>query len=403
MWIEKNGRSWRIREVLAGEKITLASGYETKTAAQNALTIMKADALRGDALVPRGGELTLAEWVATWWPAYKRALKATSQGTIEGVINRYIVPMLGHLRLGELSDQPLIVQRWTNDLLDGRTKVRKPRPLANKTVRNAHGQLYVILAAAITHKYIRHNPCEHTLLPEEDDDRDEMLFLTPEEADGLIEVVPEHWRPLILVFLATGLRWSEAMGLRKRDIDLVRNRLHVRLQTVEVSGRPVDQTPKTKRGKRHVSFQRGIADVLRPLVEGKRPDERVFTGPQGGLIRRKEFYEIWWLAREAAGFPGLRLHDLRHTHVAWLIAANVPLSAISRRLGHKDVGFTDQRYGHLLPEVDEGVVAAVEAAMSKIDFRGSVGESTPADPPSAPASPTETPGQHGSDGADQGE
>lgn len=393
MWIEKNGKTWRIRELIAGEKITLASGYDTKSAAQDAMTIMRADQLRGDSLVPRGGQLLLADWVATWWPAYKRALKATSQASIEGVINRYITPMLGHLRLDELSEQPLIVQRWTNDLLDGRTKVKNPRPLASKTVRNAHGQLYVILAAAITHKYIRHNPCEHTLLPEEDDDRDEMLFLTTEQADHLVQAVPEHWRPLILVLLATGLRWSEAMGLRARDIDLTRNRLHVRLQTVEIGGRPVDQTPKTKRSKRYVSFQKAIAEVLRPLVQGKKPDDRVFAGARGGLIRRKEFYEVWWLSREAAGLQGLRLHDLRHTHVAWLIAANIPLSAISRRLGHKDVGFTDQRYGHLLPEVDDGVVAAVEAAMSKIDFRGNVGESAPAQPPSTPASPAETPGQ----------
>jgi len=395
MWIEKNGPSWRIRELIAGEKITLASGYETKTAAGDAMTLMKADALRGDSLVPRGGELTLAAWVETWWPAYKRALKATSQASIDGVINRYILPMLGHLRLGEMSDQPLIVQRWTNDLLDGRTKVKRPRPLASKTVRNAHGQLYVILAAAITHKYIRHNPCEHTLLPDEDDDRDEMLFLTSEEADTLVRAIPVHWRPLIMVLLAAGLRWSEAMGLRVRDIDLRTNRLHVRLQTVEISGRPVDQTPKTKRSKRFVSFHLLIAEMMRPLVDGKKPDDRVFTGPKGGLIRRKEFYEVWWLARAAAGFPGLRLHDLRHTHVAWLIAANVSLSAISRRLGHKSVGFTDERYGHLLPEVDEGVVAAVEAAMAKIDFRGTLGEPTLAEPPSAPVSPAETPGQDG--------
>lgn len=369
MWIERHGPSYRIRELIAGEKITLATGYETKTAAQHALTLMKADQLRGDSLVPRGGEMTLGAWVETWWPAYRRALKATSQSSIDGVIRRYIIPMLGHLQLGELSGSPLTVQRWVNDLLDGRTRVRSPRPLANKTVRNAHGQLYVIMAAAITHKYIRHNPCEHTLLPEEDDDRDEMLFLTPEDADRLIEATPAHWRPLILVFLATGLRWSEAMGLRKRDIDLARGRLHVRLQTVEVSGRPVDQTPKTKRGKRHITFQAAIGEVLGPLLDGKRADDRVFTGPQGGLIRRKEFYEVWWLIREAAGCPGLRLHDLRHTHVAWLIAANVPLSAISRRIGHKDVGFTDQRYGHLLPEVDEGLVTAVDVAMRKIDFR----------------------------------
>lgn len=378
MWVEKNGKTWRVRELIAGEKITLASGYDTKTAAANAATLMRGDRLRGDALVPRGDELTLGQWVDVWWPAYKRALKATSQVSIEGVITRYIVPMLGQHQLGQLQKHPLTVQRWVNDLLDGRTPVRNPRALANKTVRNAHGQLYVIMAAAITHKYIRNNPCEHTLLPEEDDDRDEMRFLTAEEADRLVRAIREHWRPLIMLLLATGLRWSEAMGLRKRDIDLAAGRLHVRLQTVEIGGRPVDQTPKTKRSKRYVSFQPLIGELIAPLLDDKKADDRVFTGTRGGMIRRKEFYEEWWLARAAAGVPGLRLHDLRHTHVAWLIAANVPLSAISRRLGHKNVGFTDERYGHLLPEVDDGVVAAVEAAMVKIDYRGTLGELVPA-------------------------
>lgn len=393
MWIEKNGKTWRIREDVAGQRIALASGFATKTAAARAMTMMKADALRGDSLIPRGGQMTLSAWIDTWWPTYKRALKETSRVSIEGVINRYIKPMLGHYTLDHLHDQPLLVQGWVNDLLDGKTLVPAPRPLAAATVRNAHGQLYVIFGAAINQKLIRHNPCDHTSLPEEENDTDEMLFLTHEQAGEIVMAMPVYWRPLIMLFLATGLRWSEAMGLRVRDVDLVTNILRVRINRVEIGGRFVDQTPKTKRGRRPVSFQLAIGEMLAPLMAGKKADEHIFRALRGGDIRHKDFYVIWWAARASIGLPGLRLHDLRHTHVAWLISANVPLSAISKRVGHKSVAFTDARYGHLLPEVDDGIVTAIEAAMRKIDFRGQVGESDPSEPRSTPLNPGQPQGE----------
>jgi integrase len=49
--------------------------------------------------------------------------------------------------------------------------------------------------------------------------------------------------------------------------------------------------------------------------------------------------------------------------VSWLIAQGVQLTAISRRLGHESITTTIDRYGHLLPEVDDGLVKALAVAM----------------------------------------
>lgn len=366
MWIEKNGKTYRIRDLVNGEKVTIASGYDTKTAASNAKKLLEADALRGEALRPDASDMTLNAWIDLWWPAHSRSLKASSVDSSGGVTGRYVRKLLGHMRLRELEENPLTIQRWVNDLLDGRTGATKARPLAAKTVRNAHGNLSKIFKAAISSKYMRHNPCDHTNLPEED--TQEMMFLTYDQADRLIQHTPAYWRPLVMLFLATGLRWSEAMGLRVRDVDLTLNRLYVRLNTVEVVGKLVDQTPKTKRGKRYVTFGATVGRLLAPLVDGKRDNERVFNMPDGRPIFHKPFYRLWHELRVSADLDGLRVHDLRHTHVAWLIAAKIQLSAISRRIGHKNVSVTDGIYGHLLPEVDEGVVIAVENAMVKINI-----------------------------------
>lgn len=68
----------------------------------------------------------------------------------------------------------------------------------------------------------------------------------------------------------------------------------------------------------------------------------------------------------AAGLDGKAPtpHDLRHSHASQLIAAGVPLTAIQRRLGHKSITTTSDLYGHLLPRVDEALIAAVDLALA---------------------------------------
>lgn len=69
-----------------------------------------------------------------------------------------------------------------------------------------------------------------------------------------------------------------------------------------------------------------------------------------------------WVYSSARRCPmRVRFHDLRHTHCAHLIAADVNVKAISRRMGHASVSFTLDRYGHLMPEADADAAVAVAA------------------------------------------
>jgi integrase len=47
-----------------------------------------------------------------------------------------------------------------------------------------------------------------------------------------------------------------------------------------------------------------------------------------------------------------RLHDLRHYHATQLLAAGVPITTVSKRLGHTSTAVTLNTYGHWLPEQD---------------------------------------------------
>lgn len=376
MWVEKHRKTWRIREELPdGRKIDLKTGFLTKSAADDALILMKAEQLLGTALVPRGGERTLRQFCTQWWEYVEETYtKVRTRESIEGVMDRYIIRMLGDYKLRELEESPALVQRWVKDMMRGRTKVPKPKPLSAKTIRNAHGLLSQLMSVAIDDRLIRSNPCAKTWLPDEEDT--EQYYMTPAEADRLIAALPEHWRPLVLFLLATGCRFSEARGLRAKNLDVLARKVRILKKTVEDRhGHFHDEDPKSRRGRRTISFTAKVAETLIPLAMADDDRERrIFLGPRGGIPRHKDFYKVWNQARDDAGLKDLRVHDLRHTHVAWLIAAKIPLSAISRRLGHKSISVTDDIYGHLMEEVNEQIVAALDDAMEVIDMGGIWGE-----------------------------
>lgn len=369
MWPEKHGKTYRIRDEVGGRKVTLESGFRTKTEAKDAMVRLRADQLRGDALVPRGGRLTLGEWLDVWQPAWEAGLKPSSAVSEPARIRNHIRPGLGRHQLDDIT--PTVVQAFVS---------RLSLKLAPKTVRNVHGLLHKIMEAAIHARLIRANPAAHTILPRRI--RREMRFLTEPEIGRLLANTPEHWRPLVLLLVTTGLRWGEAVGLRVGDVDVLGGRLTVLQALHELAGSAsiVFTEPKSEMSRRTVTFDKKTAGALAGLVHGPRCD-LVFTTPTGKPVRIRNFRRStrkhadgsprlmgWSKWTDAAGLAGLRIHDLRHTHAAMLISANVPLTGVQRRLGHSSIAVTSDLYGHLLPAVDEGILAAIETALAGVDL-----------------------------------
>lgn len=365
MWIERNGPVYRIRDEVGGKRVTVATGYPTKTAANAARTQLQAEKLRGDALVPRGGTILLSQWVDLWWPPYASTLKPSAAHSEGSRVRIHIRPGLGHLALDELTG--FTVQQWLAQLASGGGG---RRPLSAKTIRNVHGLLHKILDAAVVERLIRTNPCASSKLPRRV--HKEMRFLTPPEVERLLIALPAHWRPMVLLLVSTGLRWGEAAGLKVGRLDLLGCKLTVEETLHELpTGEVIFTSPKSERSRRTVTFPRSVAVELAPLVVGKERGALVFTAPQGGPARTRNFRRVWLTATRAAGVQGLRVHDLRHTHAAALLSAGRPPLAVQRRLGHSSSTVTQDLYGHLMPDVDDGVLAAVEGL---INFRGNLGE-----------------------------
>lgn len=78
-------------------------------------------------------------------------------------------------------------------------------------------------------------------------------------------------------------------------------------------------------------------------------------------LRDKCYYPLM----ERVGLPRLVFHELRHSAATILLAAGVPLSVVSRILGHSSVRITGDQYGHIAVEDQAAATAAIGRLLGK--------------------------------------
>ncbi|WP_242511691.1 tyrosine-type recombinase/integrase [Pengzhenrongella frigida] len=284
-------------------------------------------------------------------------------------LDSHITPTIG----------PYPVSGMTYRHMAGWVRAMSSKGLAPKTIANVHGLLSAAMSTAVRLGYRTDNPCAGVELPKSQSTHDEMTVLTRGEFSLLLSCVAEFYRPLVVTLVATGLRWGEATALTAGDVDL--GARPATLRVTKAWKRDGNRhwfvgPPKTKRARRTVSLPEDLVDVLLPLVAAKAPDELLFTNTVGSQLSSSRFWTTTWTpALDAAcrplkadGSPDPdaprltkrpRVHDLRHTHASWMIAAGTDLFVLQRRLGHESITTTTDTYSHLLPDQQ---TAAAEAA-----------------------------------------
>jgi integrase len=180
----------------------------------------------------------------------------------------------------------------------------------------------------------------------------------------------------VLVLAWGGLRIGEALGLQRRDLDLLRGRLQVRRQAVEVGGRVELADVKTAAGRRVIALPAFVVEALARHLEGRPadPEALVFADVRGGPVRRTNWRRrVWEPAVRAAGLEGLRPHDLRHFAASIAVAAGAHPRALQARLGHSSARVTMDVYASVLPGLDEELASRLERIRNQARARATEG------------------------------
>lgn len=243
---------------------------------------------------------------------------------------------------------------------------RRGGQMSYKTLKNAHSVLSQTLQYFVDSGDLDTNPAKGAKIPRDVARQRVAMHISREDYKKILAEIDPYYLPLIEFLYATGARFGEATAVPLGSLFLDHNPPFVRIWRAwkkdENQGRYLG-APKSQKSNRDVSFPAELVPVLRPLTNGKKATDLVFTNKKNQPIDINSFRRHTWnKAVERAGVvPAPRIHDLRHTNASELIIAGVPLPVVQERLGHESIKTTVETYGHLNQRArDEAVEALAE-------------------------------------------
>lgn len=236
-----------------------------------------------------------------------------------------------------------------------------------RTVRGVHRVLHLVLADAVAHGNLSQNPATGVRLPRVT--RYEAQPLSVSQVRALEQDIRERCpdaADLVLVLAFTGLRWAEAVALRRVDVSC--RSLRVVRTLSEVAGKVTLSTPKTHQS-RTVPVARPAHEVLARRCDGRDDDDLILTTPGGAIWRNSNFRrQTQWGAAtyRVTGRHGVRVHDLRHTAASIFIEAGATVVDVAGVLGHASPTTTLNVYAHLLGDRLDTVRALADERISAV-------------------------------------
>jgi integrase len=337
--------------------------FKRRRDAERFASLVEVDLARGEWVDPRLGRITVEEWFERWWPT-STGLRLTTRARDEASFRNHVLPTFGSTPLARLDRTRL--REWVRHLSDADGAGLAPASVA-KTVHVFNK----VVRAAVEDRVIASNPVERLPLPKIS--REEMRFLNVDELSRLAATIDQRYTGLVLLGGYGGLRIGEMLALRWSRVDLDRGRIEIVEGLTDLAGTITFGPPKTKAAIRSVAVPRFVTNAMASLDSSNpEPTQLVFRSPEGHAVRPGLFRRRFWNpAVLAANLAPLRVHDLRHTAVALWIAAGANPKQIAIRAGHTSVSVVLDRYGHLFPEQDDALVAALERAASGLAASGS--------------------------------
>jgi site-specific recombinase XerD len=234
------------------------------------------------------------------------------------------------------------IEDYLRDLREGASPSK--RPTSEATVNRYRDRLSAMFRRAVMVRAVGTNPVKG--IPKFKESGGRLAYLPADalEERAVVGALPPNLRPHFLFSLHTGVRWSEQVNLRWRDVDLLAG---------------IVTMSQTKNGyTRQIPMNAVVRSVLidlgaaRPEPSG--PEDRVF--PCRYRAAAKFFPRAVAAAqaqlcadgRDAVRLDGYTWHSNRHTFASRLVMAGVDLLTVKELGGWRTLSMV-QRYAHLAP------------------------------------------------------
>jgi integrase len=333
-----------------GKRIT--KRFKTKLEATNWLAEIKTEILK-NVYVPKS-DITVGDWVIEYISTYCTGLRPNT-------IKRYFESAQHIAPIADILMQKITaptVQKFYNGLEMSASSKIKVHRLLKSSFKKAEqlGMLSKnIMLAVVAPKA----------------EAKEVEVFTELEVKQIFTSIKDSqyyskYYPLVYTAISTGARLGELLGLKFSAIKDKHIIINNNLQ--HIKSVPTDFPPKTKAGNRKITISKDLERLLRTVAyEGTLSIKGyVFRTSVGTPYRADNINKIWKAILKEANIPYKTFHTLRHTHATQLLANNVPLLEVSKRLGHSKPSTTLNLYGHAIKGFDEQIPDKVTAIFGSL-------------------------------------
>lgn len=260
---------------------------------------------------PAKNNMTFIEWADKWVKTYKENNIKSSTYSIKykSFLESHLTPYFKNIKISNISQ--IDIQKFINTKSD----------FTKETQKRYVNILKAIFESAIENNIIYKNPVKNIVIKSGATKKEKRVY-SQKEVDTIIEFAKTHkYGAAIIVFLKTGLRRGELLGLKFDDIDFENNIINVKgsVSDVPVNGKLTtvyeEDSNDTKNHKRQIPFK---PEVREALLTVEKKSEFVFPNSKGEINSPNNYSHIQYssfmndLLEKYPEIIILNAHELRH-------------------------------------------------------------------------------------------
>ena len=301
-------------------------------------------------------------------------LSSTTRTVYAWVLVKYLLPTFGDSMLRDLNAMTL--QAFFSGL--GKN---------HATAMKVKDTLASVLGSAVKYGLLATNPVTGVQIPSSRKGKRAKPYITPEQFDGLVNLVREPYATMLYVCVMAGLRVSELVGLKWEDVHTNALTIDERFSkgewgcpkttassaTIGVDERVIERINRLKDMEVTINWGARGARKKFKLVRADAPGDLVFQS----LIKGKPMSDHNVLSRhikpaaQKLGIGWVNWQVLRRSYGTWMVEAGADPKAVQGQMRHSRIGTTMDIYAQFVPAAQRRAVAQmmdmVDEKLAKLD------------------------------------
>lgn len=319
--------------------------------------------------------IKFSEFVDDWIEKHaKLNLEKTTFNNYMIHLNNYIIPHFGNSQLNKI--KTIHIVNFLNKMSQPGASVRNSnKALSDSTIYELDKTMRVVLNKAKEWQVIKESPMDG--LPRPRIRKKDIQYFDEDDIYDFIKAIyQEHivWRTFFLTSAMSGMRRAEVIALTWEDIDFDEGCIVLKRSIpVFVDGKPYVKGTKTNEGERIIhmpdwymielkTFKKFWNDEKYACGDKWQGGEKnfLFHGGFGKPYTPNAATNTWKRIVNDHGLKEIRLHDLRHTMITYLLNSGESAFMVSKRAGHSSTKVTTETYGHFEKRGGKAIVKHLE-------------------------------------------